>query len=659
MNFRTTVILLILLVGAAVFYFVANRADDSAGQAKTPPKEDNEKGKLLLDVKSADVRKLVIRPGEGAPAGAKLLELSQTNGKWNILQPINWPADSFDASNLVDAVTSARSGGSVDLTPEKSASMGLAKPRYRIEVTDAAGKVSKLTVGDRSPLGYLYVQTSDDKTASILTGGPLAERLSKTTDKVIATLRDKQILRVSSLDVKQVRVQRPDGPALAFEKPAFKPGSDSASEWRMTAPVTEPVETSEASDLISTLTNLRADEFSDEAAATSSGSFDRPQAVVTLSATAPATQPSTTTAPSTKPFADLPGGVIITIGQPVDIEGEKCWVKVSDPPTVAKVSLNKAAVEKITKASPLSLRDRKVFAADPAQVSEVTITTETSSTTKPAEQTTTRLVRRHEKTELGPFLPKPSGPATAPATGPTTRPSSEPGTKPTAAVGAASRAALGDGETMLTILEADAAPATQTATAPSAPATQPAEAAPTTQPTTQPVASVTPATGPSTGPTTSPAVAAATQPAIPPEPPKPPTQWIVASKNDADANDETVTQFLSDLNPLRAVKYLDKVPAPATQPSTQPTAVTYVVTVKTVAAGGANKTIEVRITDPGHGAKPYGQYQDLIFELDASIIQKLKGDFTEPPKEPAMPRGGQPGGFPGGGFPGGLPPGLR
>ncbi len=212
---------------------------------------------------------------------------------------------------------------------------------------------------------------------------------------------------------------------------------------------------------------------------------------------------------------------------------------------------------------------------------------------------------------------------------------------------------------MLTILEADAAPATQTATAPSAPATQPAEAAPTTQPTTQPVASVTPATGPSTGPTTSPAVAAATQPAIPPEPPKPPTQWIVASKNDADANDETVTQFLSDLNPLRAVKYLDKVPAPATQPSTQPTAVTYVVTVKTVAAGGANKTIEVRITDPGHGAKPYGQYQDLIFELDASIIQKLKGDFTEPPKEPAMPRGGQPGGFPGGGFPGGLPPGLR
>src|SRR3954451_9848955 len=201
MNFRTTVILLILLVGAAVFYFVANRSDDT-GQTKAPPKEDNDKGKLLLDVKASDVRKLVIRPGEGAPAGAKLLELSQTNGKWNIVQPINWPADSFDAQNLVDAVTSARSGGSTDITPQNSASIGLSKPRFRIELTDAAGKVYKLTVGERSPLGYLYVQTTDEKTASVLTGGPLAERLSKTTDKVIATLRDKQILRVSSLDVK-------------------------------------------------------------------------------------------------------------------------------------------------------------------------------------------------------------------------------------------------------------------------------------------------------------------------------------------------------------------------------------------------------------------------------------------------------------------------
>jgi hypothetical protein len=203
-------------------------------------------------------------------------------------------------------------------------------------------------------------------------------------------------------------------------------------------------------------------------------------------------------------------------------------------------------------------------------------------------------------------------------------------------------------------LNADAAPATQ----PASPNTQPAAGdAGTTQPTTQPAAATSPSTAPSTGPTTGPAVAAATQPAVPPEPPKPPTQWIVASKNDADANDDSVTQFLSDLNPLRAVKYLEKPPEPSTQPATQPVPVTFVVTIKTVAAGGGAKTIEVRITDPGGGAKPYGQYQDLIFEVDSAIVQRLQSDFTEPPKEPASPpRGGMPGGFPPGMMPPGMPP---
>ena len=117
MNFRTTVILLVLLAGALVFYIAANwSAPTDAPTAKKD--EDRDKGRKLLDVKADDVRKLVVKPGDGAPAGSKTVEMTQADGKWTITQPVNWPADSFEGRNFVDAGANARSVGSVDLDAE-------------------------------------------------------------------------------------------------------------------------------------------------------------------------------------------------------------------------------------------------------------------------------------------------------------------------------------------------------------------------------------------------------------------------------------------------------------------------------------------------------------------------------------------------------------
>lgn len=621
MNFRTTVILLVLLAGALAFFIVANRPDDteqasSAGPGGTAANRDDnaDRGRRLLDVKADQVKKLVVRPGEGAPAGAKPLELANADAKWSLVQPIGAAADSFETPTFVEAFTNARSTGSVDLTAERLASTGLAKPRYRVELTDAGGKVYKLAVGDRSALGHLYVRVGDEPTAAVVAGGPLGERLGRPTDKLVASLRDKQVLRTSAFDVKQVDVARPAGPPLALRK--------QGTDWKLTAPADVPAEASEVSDLISTLTNLRADEFSDEAAAGSAGaSFDRPRAVVTLNTAAPATQPAT--GPATAPA----GGVTVTIGQATDIDGEKSWVKVSDPPTVAKVSLNKAAIEKITKATPLSLRDRRVFAADPAQVSDVTIVTGSAggattvpSGTQPSAQKTVRLTRRQEKLEMGPFLPK--GSTTAPSAGPATQPATAPTTGGPATKPSASRV-LSPMVAMLALLQAEPAssPATQPATPatrPSAPATQSAIASPATVPTTSPAATQ---------------AVAATLPALPLEPPKPATTWVLASANDADADDAAVQDLLSDLNPLKAAKYLEKEP-----PATQPAAVTYVLTVRTVAPGGAATTHELRISDPGGEAKPVGRYKDLVFELDREVVNRLKKEFTPGSGSSATPK---------------------
>src|SRR5205085_10499102 len=114
-----------------------------------------------------------------------------------------------------------------------------------------------------------------------------------------------------------------------------------------------------------------------------------------------------------------------------------------------------------------------------------------------------------------------------------------------------------------------------------------------------------PATTPTTGPATQPAT---TQAAVGPEKPK--AKWVLASEGDVDADEGQVTELLDALHPLRATKYLEKLPT--TQPSP-----TYVLQVKTVGAGGATSAgYELRITDMGPTNPPVVQYHDLTFEVD-------------------------------------------
>ena len=155
----------------------------------------------------------------------------------------------------------------------------------------------------------------------------------------------------------------------------------------------------------------------------------------------------------------------------------------------------------------------------------------------------------------------------------------------------------------------------------------------TTQPaTTQPGAA-------STQPTTQPAVAS-TQPAATQQVPK----WVFQSGGNGEAEEGQVQALLDSLHPLRAEKYHEK--SPATQP-----AGTYTLTVHVGPADGKGpQTYIFRFTNPGATGAAIGSYNDLIFDVDRSILEKLEGDFktkkasTTPPS-PSFPGGAPPGGF--------------
>jgi hypothetical protein len=101
-----------------------------------------------------------------------------------------------------------------------------------------------------------------------------------------------------------------------------------------------------------------------------------------------------------------------------------------------------------------------------------------------------------------------------------------------------------------------------------------------------------------------------------------------------------VQALLDTLHPLRAEKYPEK------SSSSQP-AGTYTLTVHVGPANGQGpQTYTIRFTNPGPTGPAIGSYNDLIFEVDRSILEKLEGDFkTKKATPPAPSFGTPPGGF--------------
>jgi hypothetical protein len=506
MNFRTTIVLLILLALGGVFLFVANRHSTDSGTAQTA---FDTKGKKLFDEKADDITRLSIR---SANAGAKPVVLEKKDGTWKLVEPVAWDADSFEAQNLVNSVIDLRSQGGVDLDSANLSSTGLDQPRYTIDATDASGKLLQLHVGNRSSIGNdLYVKVGDDKSGQLVAGGALADKLDKGIDKIADTLRDKQLIKVTSTTARQFDIIR-KGQKLDL----VKEGQD----WKITSPRQAPADSSAVSDLLFNLTDLKADAFIDpKSPDVSDAEFDHPKAAVFLSASAP----------STHPAATQPAGTTITFGQFTSVDRDKIFVKISDPPIIARVPMTQAALDRITGASMLTLRDKKVVDIDPAHVTGFTLSIDraatTQPTTKPSEQIEYTIDRRKETRTLGPALPT-----------------------------------------------------TQTAT---------------------------------TGPATQPAVAST----------QPESKWVIKSGGSGNANDADVDALLGALHPLNATKFLES--APTTQP-----AASYALTVHVGPANGHGpEDYTVKFTNTGSTESVTGTYEDLTFETDRAILEKLDAKF--------------------------------
>jgi len=520
MNFKTTVVLIVLLAVAvgALWFTRENKSEDG--------KVVEDKKQKLFDIDPKDVNKLVVTAADG-----KKMTLERSGpSKWRMTEPVNAPAEAFEVDNLVRMITELESRGTVDSGNATAEATGLAKPRYVVEMTTADGKSRTLNVGQKPAVGdIVYVARKDKSGETLVVAADLLERL----DKPATDYRDKKLVDLSTGDVRQITLEKPDGKIVISRI--------GTGDWKITEPKAMPAEKTDVDDILFGLTGLRATEFvSENAADAATYGLDQPRIRATLASTQPITHAFVSTGPSTSP-ASQPAPLVINLGRFDDVLKKNVYASTSKSPVIAKVAAT--VIETVNK-KPIELRDKRAVDVDAAQVSSITITSDiaatTRPTTKPASKKEVVLRRRKESAEAA---------TTKPATQASTRPTSGPATTQAAAT----------------------------------------QATATTQ-------------------------AAATQPA---------TKWeVVEGGASKPADDNKVETLLGALHPLRAQKYLESAP------TTQPTG-TYVIKVTTVAPGGAQANHEIKLVDPGSTKPLNATYNDLAFEADRSLVDRLSGDFLK------------------------------
>jgi hypothetical protein len=354
MNFKTTLILLLLLV--AVGGYVAWDHVRSADKDKVETTAADTK--KLFDLKNKDdVTSLTIK----SDGGNEIVLTKADNGKWRMTKPVESAAEAWQVDGLVRDLVDLEATAVVD--PKDK---GFDKPKFRIEIAAKNGKLLKFAVGDKTQLGQMYVKVEGQDQAKVVPAD-VYERLGKPANE----LRDKQLVTVSSADIKQLTIDA-EGQKIALRKVG--------ANWEVTEPKKLPADESAVTDLLSAVTGLRASDWvARDSAEVSTAQFDKPQMTVAFTTAAPTTQPSTA------PAASQPAWTTITFGKYEDISKEKVYARISDSQAVVKVS--STPITTLSK-KPIELRDKKVLDLDPEQVSKLSIATDLPAgpapTTKPA-----------------------------------------------------------------------------------------------------------------------------------------------------------------------------------------------------------------------------------------------------------------------------------
>jgi hypothetical protein len=211
-------------------------------------------------------------------AGAKSATvIKKTGNTYKVLSPIEDNANADVAESAFDTIEMIDFDGVV--TSQKS-------KHGQFEVGDGALRIIAKK-GDKTMADLRIGAVSNNVTMVRLEGKDEVWKavglLKSHYDKSTSDWRNKAITTFTADDAEQLQVVSKTGGRITLAKPASKDGGASDTEWRVveSTVAVDPLDTSIASGIVSTLSSWQASDFADEASPADTG-LDAPNTTVTV-----------------------------------------------------------------------------------------------------------------------------------------------------------------------------------------------------------------------------------------------------------------------------------------------------------------------------------------------------------------------------------------
>ena len=257
MNPKTTAVLFAIAAALAAFvYFYVIEGEQARVEAKAAEK------RLFPDVEQGKIASISLRVSDTPE-----IRIERRDGRWRIVAPIDFAADTFAADGIASAITQLMSESVIeDPSPPDVYGLGAEGAEVRFAVGDLE---KTLRIGSETPVGsnsYASVE-GDDRVYTV------ASYQLSSFKKELEDLRDKRILNFDQVAVRRIAVSWP-GMRVVVER--------SDAGWQMVEPVRAPADKDTVDGLLSSLSFLRAAAFVDEPGSEEEMGFAPPQFAVEL-----------------------------------------------------------------------------------------------------------------------------------------------------------------------------------------------------------------------------------------------------------------------------------------------------------------------------------------------------------------------------------------
>lgn len=193
-------------------------------------------------------------------AGNRAIKLSRASGDWRLTEPVAARADFGAAEGIAGRLATARMQSVISSDASDAATLrkhGLDRPAVTVNVLAGSSRAT-LEVGGVAGDGARYAR--DTARPLIFT---VEESLVTELEKPVAEFRRKDPFEFRPFNARRLEIAR-DGETLAFEKREEDGEGDAgATAWRQTAPSERDVDVAKIDALLSALSNMRADSWTD------------------------------------------------------------------------------------------------------------------------------------------------------------------------------------------------------------------------------------------------------------------------------------------------------------------------------------------------------------------------------------------------------------